>query len=208
MMHLPDGIVPVQMAVAGCGATAALVALSLARIRRMPDPQAEIPRVAMLTTVFFAASLVAVPVPPTSVHLMLAGLTGVMLGWFALPAILVGLFLQAVLFGHGGLTTLGLNGVIFGLPAVMASAVWALAGRRWPDLSAFIAGAGAVGAGLAVFSAIVLAGLPVALDAGVERAALKVFALAHIPLTLAEGVIVVAVVRVLRRIEPRLLPHG
>jgi cobalt/nickel transport system permease protein len=207
-MHLPDGIVPVEMAVAGYGASAALVALSLARIRALPDPQAEIPRVAMLTTVFFAASSIAIPVPPTTVHLMMAGLMGVMLGWFAVPAIMVGLFLQAVLIGHGGITTLGLNGLILCPPALISFGLWRLAGRRWPDLAALMAGGGAVIAALAIFATIVLAGLPAEIDAGAERAALKLFALAHLPLVLAEGVIVMVLLRVLRRVEPRLLPHG
>jgi cobalt/nickel transport system permease protein len=207
-MHLPDGIVPVEMALAGYGASAALAAFALSRLKALPDAQAEIPRVAMLTTVFFAASLVAIPVPPVSVHLMLAGLMGVMLGWFSIPAILIGLFLQAVLFGHGGITALGLNGVIFGLPALMAFCIWRLAGARWPDLAALIAGSGAVLAALAIFAALVLAGLPVALDAGAERVALHLLVIAHLPLALAEGVIVVALLRVLRRVEPRLVPHG
>ena len=207
-MHLPDGIVPVEMALAGYAGTAGLVAFALHRIKARPDPQAEIPRVAMLTTVFFAASLVAVPVPPTTVHLMLAGLMGVMLGWFAVPAIMVGLFLQAMLFGHGGLTTLGLNGLIFGLPALAAYGLWRQIGGRWPDLAAFGAGAGAVVVAVAIFATIVLTGLPAELDARAERAAVQVFALAHLPLALAEGVIVLVLLRVLRRIEPRLLPHG
>ncbi|MCC5992954.1 MAG: cobalt transporter CbiM [Rhodobacteraceae bacterium] len=207
-MHLPDGIVPVEMALAGYGASAALAALALARVKALPDPQAEIPRVAMLTTVFFAASLVAVPVPPVSVHLMLGGLMGVMLGWFSVPAILVGLFLQAVLFGHGGITTLGLNGMIFCLPALMAFGLWQLAGRRWPDLVALAAGSGAVLMALAIFAAIVLVGLPVVVDAGAERVALSIFLIAHLPLAMAEGVIVMTLLRVLRRVEPRLLPHG
>ncbi len=207
-MHLPDGIVPVEMALAGYACSAGLVAVALHRIKAQPDPQAEIPRVAMLTTVFFAASLIAVPVPPTSVHLMLAGLMGVMLGWFAIPAIMVGLFLQAMLFGHGGLTTLGLNGLILGGPALLSFALWRQIGGRWPDLAAFSAGAGAVVVALVIFAAIVLAGLPADLDAWAERMALQVFALAHLPLALAEGVIVLTVLRVLRRIEPRLLPHG
>jgi len=206
-MHLPDGIVPIEFALAGYGASAAMAALALSRIKALPDPDAEIPRVAMLTTVFFAASLVAIPVPPTSVHLMLAGLMGVMLGWFAVPAILVGLFLQAVLFGHGGITTLGLNGVILGLPALMAFGIWRIGARRWPDIAGFVAGSGAVMAALAIFSAIVLAGLPVTLDASAERVALGVFLLAHLPLAVAEGVVVMALLRVLRRVEPRLLPH-
>ena len=207
-MHLPDGFVPVGLALAGYDGSGTLTALALARLRRLPDPRAEVPRAAMLTTVFFAASALAIPVPPTTVHLMLAGLMGVLLGWFAMPAILVGLFLQAVLFGHGGLTTLGLNGLVFGLPAVLAMAVWRGIGRRWPDLGALVAGGGAVLLALALFAGIVLAGMPAALDAGVERAALGVFVLAHLPLVLAEGLIVLVLVRVLRRIEPGLLRHG
>ncbi len=207
-MHLPDGIVPVEMALAGYACSAGLMALALHRIKARPDPQAEIPRVAMLTTVFFAASLVAVPVPPTSVHLMLAGLMGVTLGWFAVPAVLVGLFLQAVLFGHGGITALGLNGVVFALPALLAFGIWQQIGRRWPDLGAFLAGSGAVILALALFATIVLAGLPAELDAAAERMALRIFVLAHVPLALAEGVIVLTLLRVLRRVERRLLYHG
>ncbi len=207
-MHLPDGIVPVEMALMGYAASAGMVALALHRIKALADPQAEIPRAAMLTTVFFAASLIAVPVPPASVHLMLAGLMGVMLGWFAVPAIMVGLFLQAMLFGHGGLTTLGLNGLIFGVPAMLAFGLWRRIGWRWPDLAAFGAGAGAVVVAMVTFVAIVLAGLPAELDARAERLALQVLMIAHLPLALAEGVIVLTLLRVLRRIEPRLLPHG
>ena len=207
-MHLPDGIVPVQMALAGYGGAGLLAAVALSRIKQMADPSAAIPRAAMLTTVFFAASLVAIPVPPASVHLVLAGLLGVVLGWFAVPAILVGLFLQAVLFGHGGLTTLGLNGLILGLPALLSFGIWQVGGMRWPDLAALCAGCGAVLAAVAIFAGLVLVGLPVALDPTAERAALQAFALAHIPLMLAEGVIVVAVLRVLRRAAPHLLSYG
>ncbi len=207
-MHLPDGIVPIEMALAGYGASAAITALALSRIKSMSDPQAEIPRVAMMTTVFFAASLVAIPVPPTSVHLMLAGLMGVMLGWFCVPAILVGLFLQAVLFGHGGITTLGLNGLILGLPALISFGIWRTAAQRWPDIAAFCAGSLAVVTALVIFAAIVLAGLPVTLDASAERVALGVFLLAHLPLAVAEGVIVMTLLRMLRRVEPRLVPHA
>jgi len=207
-MHLPDGLVPVELALAGYAGSGVLAAVALSRIKRLPDSSAAIPRAAMLTTVFFAASLVAVPVPPASVHLMLAGLLGVILGWFAVPAILVGLFLQAVLFGHGGLTTLGLNGLILGLPALLAFGIWRSAGRRWPDMAALCAGSGAVVAALAIFAGFVLLGLPVALDASAERVALQLFVLAHVPLVLAEGVIVLVLLRVLRRTAPQMLAHA
>ena len=207
-MHLPDGLLPVELALAGHAASAGVAALCLARVRRLPDPGAGVPRAAMMTAVFLAASLVAVPVPPVTVHLMLAGLMGVMLGWFAFPAILVGLFLQAVLFGHGGLTTLGLNGLILGVPALLAGGAWQVLGPGWPRLAALLAGTGSVVLALAIFAGLVLAGLPAALDPGAERAALAVLALAHLPLALAEGVIVLAVLQVLRRVEPGLLPRG
>lgn len=207
-MHLPDGLMPVEMALAGYAGSGLLATISLSRIKRLPDPSSVVPRAAMLTTVFFAASLVAIPVPPTTVHLMLAGLLGVMLGWFAIPAILVGLFLQAVLFGHGGLTTLGLNGLILGLPALLAFGLWRSAGRRWPDLVALCAGSGAVVLALVIFAALVLTGMPAALDARAEQAALWVFMLSHLPLVLAEGLIVLVVLRVLRRTAPQLLSHG
>ena len=49
------------------------------------------------TPAIFVASLVHVPVGPSSMHLVLNGLLGLLLGWAAFPAILVGLLLQAVL---------------------------------------------------------------------------------------------------------------
>ena len=207
-MHLPDGLLPVGMAVAGYAGCAALLGLSLRRIARRPDPGAAMPRAAMLTAVFFAASSLAIPVPPATVHPVLVGLMGVLLGWYAVPAILVGLFLQAVLFGHGGLTTLGLNGLILAPAALIAGAVWRALAPRAPTLAALLAGAGGVALALAVFVALVLAGLPEGTDRAAERAALGALLLAHLPLLLAEGVLVATVLRVLARVEPGLLPRG
>jgi len=119
-MHIPDGILPLGLSLGGWAIAAGLTALSLNRIAAQPDPRAGLPRAAMMTAAFFAASLIHIPVPPSSVHLVLPGLMGAMLGWYALPAILIGLAFQAVMFGHGGLTTLGVNAVILGLPALAA----------------------------------------------------------------------------------------
>lgn len=207
-MHVPDGFVPVGFALAGYAGAAALTAVSLRRIARQPDPQAALPRAAMVTAAFFAASLVHIPVPPTSVHLLLPGLMGVMLGWFALPAILVGLFLQAVMFGHGGLTTLGLNGLIFGLPALAAAALFRLRGAGGPRRDAvlgFVAGAGGVALAVVAFSALMIWGMPADVDPVTERRAIAVLALAHLPLMVIEGVIVATTVSTLRRVSPDLL---
>jgi cobalt/nickel transport system permease protein len=82
--------------------------------------------VALLTAAFFVASLVHVRVGPTSAHLLLNGLVGVLLGWRAGLAIPVGLFLQAALIGHGGFTTLGVNACVMTLPALLAAWLFAL----------------------------------------------------------------------------------
>lgn len=207
-MHLPDGLVPVGMAVAGYAGSGALLALSLNRIARLPNPQAEVPRAAMMTAVFFAVSSVAVPVPPTTVHLMLPGVMGVLLGWFAVPALLVGLFLQAVLFGHGGLTTIGLNGLIIGLPAMLVYTGYRIMSPYAPRGAAALAGGAGVLLSLVIFASFVLMAIPDGIDKAAERAALGLFMLAHMPLMLAEGVIVLALIRMLARVEPGLLPRG
>jgi cobalt/nickel transport system permease protein len=208
-MHIPDGILPLGLTLGGWAAAAGLTAICLKRIEAQPDPRAGLPRASLMTAVFFAASLVHIPVPPTSVHLLLCGLMGAMLGWYAMPAILIGLLFQAVMFGHGGLTTLGVNGVILGLPALAAFGFCrAFEGAGQPAaavLASFATGAGAVLLAVALFAGILLAGLPGHLDAGAERAAIVALALAHLPLALAEGLVVAAVLGFLRRTSPEMI---
>lgn len=209
LMHVPDGILPLSLTLGGWVCAAGLSGLSLRRIAAQPDPQSGVPRAAMMTAVFFAASLVHIPVPPASVHLVLCGLMGALLGWYAMPAILIGLAFQAVMFGHGGLTTLGVNALVFGVPALLAFGLTRACGRLQHKfavaLVSFATGAGAVMVAVGLFAAIVLAGLPGHLDAGVERAALWAMALAHLPLALVEGVIVAASLSFLRRTSPEMI---
>lgn len=212
-MHLPDGLVHGGMAIAGYGASAALAGVALWRIDRQPDPAAFVPRAALMAAVFFAGSLVSLPVPPTTAHLMLSGLVGVLLGWFAMPVVLIGLFFQAILFGHGGVTTLGLNALIFGLPALLAFAAWRLCGGERLGRVAAMALAGGLGAGgvllaVALFAALVLAGLPADIDAVMERRALGILVLAHLPIALIEAVVTAAAVGFLHRAGSGLLRHG
>src|SRR4051812_2675877 len=90
----------------------------------------EIPRIGLLTAAFFVASAIMVPVGPTHVHLLLNGLLGVILGWRAALAIPVGLFLQALLLGHGGFTSLGVNCVDMTVPALLAGQLFRVGYRQ------------------------------------------------------------------------------
>jgi len=174
------------------------------------DPSRGIPKAALLTAAFFLASSIHVPVPPASVHLVLNGLMGVILGIWTLPAIWVGLLLQAITFGHGGLTTLGLNTLIMGIPAVLAGWVFRqgrrLGGERWLAGLAFTAGAMGLGGAVLLFWGIVLLSLLGTVNAGSERLALQGLVLAHLPLMVLEGLVTAGVVMFLRQVRPGLIP--
>lgn len=209
-MHVPDGILPISYTVTGFAITAAIAGYCLHRVRKRPDPRSDVPSAAMLTTVFFVASLVQIPLPPVSVHLMLSGLMGVVLGWYAFPAILVGLFFQAIMFGHGGLTTLGVNGIILGSPALVAALIYyglrsRLVSPRLHSVLGFFAGAGAVVASTVLFITIVLTGMPAYLDADLERQAIALLTLAHLPVALIEGLVVASALTFLRHNYPEVI---
>jgi hypothetical protein len=95
---------------AGAGDAVAGIAIGLRRI----DGD-RLPYWGLMSAAFFVASLMHVPVGPSNVHLILNGLLGIVLGWAAVPAIFVGLLLQALFFGYGGITVSGVNTVIMGL---------------------------------------------------------------------------------------------
>lgn len=80
----------------------------------------EVPRVAVLTAAFFVASSIRVPLGPSTAHLLLNGLVGVVLGRRAALAIPVGVFLQAALLAHGGLSAAGVTSCIQVVPALLA----------------------------------------------------------------------------------------
>ncbi len=212
-MHIPDGILPAPVCIGGYALAAPLLGYALRKINRMPDVTEQIPKASLLTAAFFIASSIHIPIPPSSVHLVLNGLLGAVLGYFAVPAIAIGLFLQAVMFGHGGLTTLGVNTVMMGLPALLAAWVFRLrhrfgrlGARRADLLFAFLAGSMGLGLAAIIFFGLILATLPSGLDAQTERLAVYGLIASHVPLVLIEGVFTAMLVSFLRRVKPELLP--
>ncbi len=211
-MHIPDGIVTASVAVGGYAAAGGLTWLSLKGVsRQYKQPRDGVPKAALLTAAFFAASLIHIPIPPLSVHLVLSGLMGVMLGWFAFPAVLVGLFLQALMFQHGGLTTLGINACIIGIPALLASLIFKLRSIFGRDkvvsnaFFAFCAAFMAIAVGAFMAALILIYATPAYLDAAAERTALMALAVAHLPVALIEGVFTAMVVLFLLKVKPALL---
>lgn len=197
-MHISEGVLngPVLIAGAGlalAGSAAGLKTLELDRIAQA----------GMLAAAFFVASLIHVPVGPSSVHLILNGVVGLLLGWAAFPAILTALLLQAMLFQYGGITTLGVNTVIMALPAVICYYLFGpftFKKPLWSVPAAFACGAGSV------FLGAVLAGASLMFTgAGFLEVAGLVVA-AHLPVMIIEGLITVFCVAFLKKVKPEMLP--
>jgi cobalt/nickel transport system permease protein len=129
-MHISDGILPQEVWISGCVAAAAVTVVACRAL-----DERRIPELAVFTSLFFVISSIHVPMPlplagTTSVHPLLVGLLGVFLGRRSWIAIVVGLFFQVLLLGHGGFTTLGVNAVTLGLGAWTAAAAFSAVARR------------------------------------------------------------------------------
>ena len=118
-VHLSDGVLQWPWYY---GSIAVALVLVFLASRRVADD--EVPRIGILTAAFFVASSIRVPVGPTSVHLLLNSLVGVLLGPRAVLAVAVGLVLQTVLLEHGGKTALGINTLIIACPALLARPIF------------------------------------------------------------------------------------
>jgi len=202
-MHISEGVLDSRVIIGGYAAAAGLTALALSRVR-----QEEIPKIAVMGAAFFVSSLLHFKVGVTSVHLSLAGLVGIVLGLPSVLALLAGLLFQAVMFQHGGLSTLGVNTVIFAVPALLACLLYSglgrLAGGR-RVVRSLIAGAASALAVL-VGAAIVLAVLRLS---GEELTGIAyLFSLAHAALALVEGVVGFVVVQQILRVKPEMIPAG
>ena len=196
-MHISDGVLPISVAVGGYVASAALVAWSARRTR-----SEELPKLAVMTAAFFVASLVHVPFGPTSVHLLIPGLTGALLGSSAFLSIGLGLLLQSLLFQFGGITALGANALMMGLPALACGWFFQRYKGRTQLRQAIIGGlAGALGTALA---AIILAALLVTGGEDFFGIA-KIALLAHVPVIIIEGVVSAFTIGFLARVKPALL---
>lgn len=114
-VHISDGVLTWPWLVAGFVLAALLFWAGTWRLR-----DEEIPRIAILTAAFFISSLIHIRMPMTSIHLLLSGLVGVVLGPRAVLAIAVGLVLQLFLIEHGGRWTLGINTCVMAIPALLS----------------------------------------------------------------------------------------
>jgi cobalt/nickel transport system permease protein len=195
-MHISEGILSPPVLAVGWAFAAGGLAVGLRK-----TPVEKLPETALVSAVLFLASLVHVPLGPSSIHLTLLGLAGMLLGWSAVPALFIALFLQGILFQFGGLLSLGVNTAVMGTAALAGSGVFrVLAPRISPKLrffTAFAAGFTAVITGtVLVCTALVFS------DMDLKATAALLFA-ANLPLAAVEGFISAVITAFLARTVPR-----
>jgi cobalt/nickel transport system permease protein len=196
-MHISEGVLSWPVLAGGAALTVAGTAIGLKKI-----DYDQIMSVAILAATFFIASLIHVPIGPSSAHLILGGLLGVVLGWAAFPAILVGLALQAVLFQYGGLTVLGVNCFNMAAPAVLCHFLFRPMLQR--GIGSRFTGAFACGFLAMLLSAtLTAAALALSGDEFVEAA--QVLFVAHLPVMVIEGVITGFAYSFLSKVKPEVL---
>ena len=199
-MHISEGILSAPVLAAG----AALALGGLAKgFRSIRDE--DVPKAAILAAVFFSASLFHINIGPGSAHLILSGLIGLMLGWAAFPVIFLGLLLQWVLFGYGGLTTLGVNTFSMAAPSALCGilARGAVAGPS----EAKAAAAGFLCGSVPIFVSACVVGLALWLsgDRGAYAALAWLIIIGNFPVMIIEGFVCLFAVQFLRKVRPGLL---
>jgi cobalt/nickel transport system permease protein len=128
---------------------------------------------------------------------------GLVLGVLTIPAVFVGLLLQSVLFGFGGLTTLGINTVNIALPGVLLGALFSpLVARSSVTMATLLA---AICGALAVALAGTGVALALVLSASEFVPSAKILLVTYLPLMVAEALITGFAIAFLKRVKPEML---
>jgi cobalt/nickel transport system permease protein len=196
-MHIVDGALSNPVLLGGAALAVGGIAMGLKKL-----PLERIPAAGVLSASFFVASLIHVPIGPSSVHLILNGLAGLVLGWAAFPALFVGLLLQAVFFGFGGLTVLGVNAINIAGPAVLAGLIFGQLVARGSPMQGAIWGG--IGGGFAIAVTTLAVAFSLALSGDEFIPAAKLVFVAHIPVIIIEALLSGAAIFLARRVKPEL----
>lgn len=196
-MHISEGVLSGPVIFSGIAATAVCTAIGLKKL-----DMKKIPEASLLSASFFVATFVHLPVGIGSVHLILNGIVGLLLGWAAFPVILVALLLQGVMFQYGGITILGVNTFIMAAPSVLCFYIFKKVKKSKTNRlfgAAFACGA------FAVFVSSILSALALLFTDEEFFAAAGTLVAANIPVMIADGLITALCLTFLKKVQPEIL---
>ncbi len=195
-MHISEGILSGPVLASGA---ALAVAGTMVGLKKLDYDN--IARAGMLSSAFFVASFIHVPLGPANVHLVLNGLVGILLGWGAFPVILVALILQAVLFQYGGISALGVNMIIMALPPVFCYYLFrffAMKKKQWLFPVSFTCGF------LSVLFSSILMGMSLLFTEKNFFVLSSIIIGAYFPVMIIEGFVTAFCVTFLKKVKPEI----
>ncbi|MCI4625931.1 MAG: cobalt transporter CbiM [Candidatus Magnetoovum sp. WYHC-5] len=196
-MHISEGVLSVPVLVSGAILSAGGVFYGL---KKMDNEN--VPKAALLTAAFFVAALVHVPLGPSSVHLTLNGILGLVLGWMVFPSVFVALFLQALLFQFGGFTTIGVNTLIMASPGLIV--YYLLRGYIKSKNFYVVFTSGLIAGFLSILLSTLLLSLSLAISAPEHLGIAKVIMLSHVPVMFTEGIISAFCITFIKKVKPEI----
>ncbi|MDR2368202.1 MAG: cobalt transporter CbiM [Deltaproteobacteria bacterium] len=197
-MHISEGVLSAPVLITGAVLAAGGLAAGLRSIR-----SEDIPKASILSAVFFVASLIHVNIGPSSTHLVLNGLIGVIMGIGAFPVIFLGLLLQGLLFSFGGMTTLGVNTFNMAAPAVLFGYLLRPAiNSKNLGISTISA---MLGGSLPVLSSALLVALSLYMSGSQFLGVAYEVIIGNLPVVIIEAFVVMFCVRFLKKVRPGVL---
>ncbi len=209
-MHIPDGFLDLRICLILYALMIVCWIFAFRKAGRILNDK-QIPLMATLTAMFFAAQMMNYPIiGGTTAHLLGGPILAMTLGPYAgLISMTVILLIQALLFGDGGITTFGANVWNMGVVGVFVPyLVYVLAleikkGRMAMMIGAFLGGL------LGDLLAAIFAGLELGLSTlafpySVEIA-VTAMAAHHVIIGVGEGIVTAAILSVLQKTRPDLL---
>ncbi|MEM4262776.1 MAG: energy-coupling factor ABC transporter permease [Thermoplasmata archaeon] len=210
-MHIPDGLMlPLLL---GIGWVIAIIALAVAvKKTKQLLPEDKIPTMAVLAAGIFVAQMLNFPIAGgTSGHLIGATIATVLVGpWAAILVMSIVIIIQGLMFGDGGILSLGLNLTNMAVIGVLVSAaVLGTVGRTRlrSEIPVFSA------AWLAVFVAALACALELAVSSAISGGtygiiwtiSLPAMLISHAMIGIGEAAISVAVISYLSHVAPAML---
>ena len=211
-MHIPDGFLTPYVFVPAFVITIIFWAICLKKVKLT---EKQVPIMGLLTALFFAAMMMNYPVVGgTTAHLLGGASMGLILGPFAGGiSVTIILVLQALLFGDGGLTTLGANVLNMGIigvlvPCALFLILNKLVGATGKKLYAIIF--------VSAFAGDVLAAIAAGTELGLSQpvfqygisVAVPAMAINHSIIGVAEGVVTMILVGALLKLRPDVLEQS
>jgi len=200
-MHIPDGFLNLPTAMFTNLISFGFLAVGIRKVNRALSPK-RVPLLGICAAFVFTIQLISFPVfGGTSVHLTGGVLIAILLGPFSgLVIMATALILQAILFQHGGIITLGANILNIG---IISTVLGYLIYRAFSK-NIFI------GAGIASWVSVVLASIFCAFELGISgkvplRIAILGMGSAYAAVGLIETLVVIFILMTIKRLRPDLL---